>query len=166
MTRYAPPRTSLALSVVAGLVPVGLAGAYGWLALACTLGGVCTLAVGVVVGSRRAVTVGAAVQTVGVLAAGVAGTPAWLALAAGVAALVAWDVGGTAVDLGVQLGADADSRRLELVHAGATTLVGTATATVGYLAYQVQVGRRPVTAPVLLVVAALCLAVALSLSER
>ena len=76
--------------------------------------------------------------------------------------MVAWDAGGTAIDLGKQLGRAAGTTRLELVHAGSTALVGVVTAVGSLAVYQTSLGRSPLTAPMLLLIAALCIAVALT----
>ena len=123
-----PTRLSSGVAVAAAVVGFLLSGPYSWVALAAGGLGVFLVVAGVVGGRHAAVTAGCAGLVVGSIAAAQAGTPALFGLGSAVAALVAWDAGGTAIDLGAQLGRDAETTRLELVHAGSTALVGVVTA--------------------------------------
>lgn len=87
--------------LVAGLVPVRA----GW--------------------ERALVTTGAALLFVGVVTSGVvrgASRPALLV--AGIASVLAWDLGEQAISLGGQVGRGARTRRAELVHGGGTLVAG------------------------------------------
>lgn len=152
-----PTRLSGRFGVVAGLVAAAAAGLYSPTGGATALVGLAVLAGGLFAGTRRLVSIGAAGAFAGVLYAGVAGAPA-VALLVGVAAsVIAWDAAGTAVDLGDQLGREADTARLEAVHAAGSLVVGTAAAGVGYAVYLTAAGGQPTTALLLLLVAGLLL---------
>lgn len=156
-----PTRVSAAVAVGAAVVAFLLSGPYAWTSLAAGALGVALVLAGVLVGSHASVTVGSAALFAGVLAAGVAGVPEPFVLGGAVAAVVAWDAGGTAIDLGAQLGRAAATARLELVHASSTALVGTVAAAGSWALYRASLGSGTLTAPTLLAVAALCVALAL-----
>lgn len=159
-----PAGLSRALGIGAGALAVAAAGAYSVTAGAAAVTGIVVLAGGLAVGTRRAVTAGAAVLLGAVLAAGVEGAPA-AALLVGVGATVfAWDAGGFAVDLGAQLGREAETARLEVLHAAATAAVVLGTAGVGYGVYRSAAGGQPVAALLLLLVAGVVLAATLDYS--
>lgn len=152
-----PTRTSGRFGVGVGFVAVAAAGLYSIVGGGVALLGVATLAGGLFAGSRRLATTGSAATLVGVLYAGVAGASA-VALLVGVAAtVIAWDAAGTAIDLGAQLGREADTARLEAIHAAGSLVAGTATAGVGYAVYLIAAGGQPTTALLLLLVAAVLL---------
>lgn len=143
--------------MLAALVAWLASGLYALPALAVGVAGVALVGVGVGRGTRWAVTFGAAMLFAGVLVAGVFGTPAMVLLLATVATVLAWDAGGTAIDVGKQLGREADTIRVQLVHIGSTALVGGLTAGIGYGIYLTVATGQPLTALVLLLVAALLL---------
>lgn len=145
------------LSLVVGLVAVLSGGLYSWLALALGATGFLTLSVGLVRGTDRPVTIGAAGLAGGALAAGVEGAPVPAVLISVVAAIVAWDVAGNALGVGRQLGREAETGRLEAVHAATSAAVGLATAGAGYGLYRAGTGEQPVAALVFLLVAAVLL---------
>ena len=156
-----PARTSQLLSVIAGSVALGvaaLASADGALAAAV---GVLLVGGGVVRGSRRLVTVGSFVVLVGVLFGGLNAASPELLLPGTIATVLAWDFGEQAINVGEQLGREADTERLELSHAAASTVVAVATGGVGYGIYLAGAGDQPVTALVFLLVAVVALASAL-----
>lgn len=157
-----PTRTGSAIAVVAALVTLVAVGAFSWPALALAGLGVLAVVAGLALARHDAVTTGGAALFLAVLAAGVQSAPIPALLGGAVATVVAADSAGTAIDLGAQLGRGAPTLRLELVHAGGTALVGTAAAAVGWAVYQIGVGTTPLTAPVLLLVAALAVAGALA----
>ncbi|RJT04144.1 hypothetical protein, partial [Halococcus sp. IIIV-5B] len=108
----------------------------------------------------RQVTLGAAGVFCGILLAGLADAPPELLLLSTAGAVVAWDVATFAIDLGSELGRAAETRRLELVHAGASTGLALGAAIVGTLVYRF-VGGGPALAPVVLLCGAVVLAIAL-----
>lgn len=157
-----PTRLSSAVAVAAAVTAFLLSGPYSWVALAASGLGVVLVVVGLGTGRHAPVTVGSAGLLIGVVAAGVADTPPAFVLGGAVGTVVAWDAGGTAIDLGAQIGRDAGTTRLEVVHAGSTALVGCVTAVGSLALYWTSLGRSPLTAPALLLIAALCIAVALT----
>lgn len=157
-----PTRTGSAVAVLTALVALAAGGAFSWIALGLGGVGVVLLGTGIALARHDGVSLGAAALFVGVLAAGVEGAPVVALLVGAVATVVAWDSAGTAIDLGAQLGRESPTRRLELVHAGGTAVVGGLAATAGWSIYQISLGSTPLTGPVFLLVAALCLAGALA----
>ncbi|RQG91182.1 hypothetical protein EA462_04105 [Natrarchaeobius halalkaliphilus] len=89
----------------------------------------------------------------GVIVAGLEGSSIELTLLATVCVVVAWDLAGSAVDLGRQLGREADTRRLEIVQTVSSLLIGLTTVTIGYGVYAVAASGQPVGALVLLLLA-------------
>lgn len=90
---------------------------------------------------RALVTVGTALLFVGVVTSGVVrGASQLRLLVAGVAVVLAWDLGEQAVSLGGQVGRRARTHRAELVHGGATLAAGGAilAAALGVAALDVQ----------------------------
>jgi hypothetical protein len=156
-----PARTSRLLSLVAASVAVGAAALASSTGALVAVGGALLVAVGLVLGSRRFVTGGSFVALLGVLYGGLfAAPPAFLVL--GTAAVVlAWDVGEQAINVGEQLGREADTERLELMHAAGSTVVAASASGVGYGVYLLGAGGQPVTALVFLLVAAVALTSAL-----
>ena len=155
-----PPRLSEGLALGAGAV-----GALALVVSPPAFGpgvlGVIAVGVGLLRRSRAAVTLGAAGVFCGVLLAGLTGVPPELLLCSTASAVVAWDVATFAIDLGAELGRAAETRRLELVHAGASAGArARCGAVVGAVVYRL-VGGGPALAPVALLCGAVVLAVAL-----
>jgi len=157
-----PARLSSAVAVVAAVIAFLLSGPYSWVALAASGLGVLLVLVGVLTGRHVPVTAGSAGLIVGVIAAAFAETPPLFVLGGTVGAMVAWDAGGTAIDPGNSSVAQPGRPGWRLVHAGSTALVGVVTAVGSLAVYQTSLGRSPLTAPMLLLIAALCIAVALT----
>lgn len=65
------------------------------------------------------------------------------------------DSTGTVIDLGAQIGLEADSMRLELVHAGTIALVRTVASGFTWGLYRVSIGTYALTVLALLLVTAL-----------
>lgn len=129
--------------------------AYGSLpAFGAALVGASLLALGLLYGRRPAVDVAALLLFVGVLAGGFAGDSVEATLVGTVACVIAWDLGQCAIDLGEQLGREADTTRLEVVHVASSVLIGVVTVGAGYALYVVAVGGQPAAALVLLLLAA------------
>lgn len=149
------------LGVGAGAAALAVSAAYATVGGLVALAALLLVVAGLVSSSHRFVTVGAAALLGAVLYAGLEGAPAG-ALLVGVAACVfAWDAGGFAIDLGAQLGREADTRRVELLHALGSAAVAVATAGTGYAVYLVAAGGQPVAALLLLLLAGVLLAAAL-----
>jgi len=159
-----PARLSGALGVGAALLAVLATAAYSTTAGLAGLAGLLVLLTGVVAGVRRGVTLGAVVLLVGVLYAGLAGMPAAVLLVGVGATVLAWDLGGFAIDLGAQLGREANTRRVEAVHATASAAVAAAAAGVGYGVYLVATAGQPTLALLLLLLAGVLLAATLEYS--
>lgn len=157
-----PVRLGTGLAIVSALLAWLAVGAYSLLAVAIGAPGVALVVVGATRGARWAVTSGAAVLFAGVLVAGVFEAPPLALLAGTVLAVTAWDAGGTAIDLGEQLGRDADATRLQVVHVGSTALAGLLATGVSYGIYRAATGGQPVAALALLLVAAVMLTEALT----
>ena len=147
---YAAPRIASGAAAAGALFATVVLAAGSPLALVPAGFGAGLLVLGVVRGSKRAVTVASGLLFAGVLLAGVqaARPPALLLGAVGTA--IAYDAGRYAVGLGTQLRAGAPTRRAELVRVGATATVVTATAGVGALTFRVGTGGQPSTALVAL----------------
>ena len=152
-----PTRASSWLGIGAGVVAVASAGLYSVLGGALGLLGLAVVAGGLHTGSRRLVSIGTAGTFAGVISAGVGGAPAAVLLVGVAASVVGWDAAGTAIDLGAQLGREADTVRLEAVHAAGSTVAGTAAAGVGYAVYLTAAGGQPMTALLLLLAAGVLL---------
>jgi hypothetical protein len=149
-----PSPTGLALTVVPAVV-AALASAMFLPAAAVALLAVLVLTVGVRNASRRLLTLGAVVLFGAVLLAGATEAPTAFVLAGAGATVVAWDAGTNAVTVGRQLGAAADTRRLEVVHALATTGVAAVVGIVGFGAFRLASGGQPTVGVALLLLAAL-----------
>lgn len=103
---------------------------------------------------------------VGVLQAGVRTGSVELALAGTAFAVLTWDFGHTARDLGHQLGRDAETTRLEIVRILASVGTAIGTATLGYTIYLVGLGGGSNAALALLLLAVLFATMALGSSHR
>lgn len=127
--------------------------------LAATVGalGVLLAALGLVRGSRRLLGVAVAALVVGLLAAGMAGASPESSVLAMAATVLVWDVGENAINVGEQLGREADTRRLQLAHVGGGTAFVASVAGVAAAIYAVATGGQPAAAIVLLLVGAILL---------
>lgn len=152
-----PTSLGRALSASAAVLAVVASGYYSWHALVVATLGAVLVAIGLLLGSHRAVTVGSFGLVAAALFAGVQGAPVLPVLGSVVLAVIAWDVGGYAITIGDQLGREADTHRVEAVHAAATAGVGGLAATAGYAIYLVGTGNQPVAALLFLVLAAVLL---------
>ena len=158
-----PPETSRRLAVGAGVLAAVSVVPWTPGSLVVSAPGVLALTVGLRRGRRDAVSGGAAVLLLGVLLGGAAGAPAWGTLLGAGLALLAWDVGTNAIELGRQIGRDAVTREAELSHAAGTATVGICAGGTGYALFTVAQGGRPMMAVVVLSFAAVLLATALRL---
>jgi hypothetical protein len=157
---HAPARLSSGLAAL-----FALAAAVTTLAVVLSIplgvGGCIAILGGLARGSRKYINAGAAALVGGVLLAGVYGLTTPLVLAGVTAGVLAWDVADNAVSVGRQLGRGADTARGEVVHAAASTLVGTAVASGGYVVSRVVSGGRPLAALALVLLGAVVLLLAL-----
>jgi hypothetical protein len=161
MVTHAPPPLSVALSLLFGataLVGIGLAAVAGLPFAALAL---VAVAIGLLRGGRSWLARGAVLGTVGVLVAGVRGGAPEPLLVGLLGTVLAWDVGEHAIGLGEQLGREATTVRVEVVHAAASLAVGAGATTLGYGVYLGATGGQPVAALVFLVVGVVSLVAAL-----
>ena len=157
---HAPPRFSQVVSVVAALVAVVLTAPFAVLAAPFGLGGLVMVAVSVFSKhSRGWLTAGVGMILFGTLITGGYGTlPAELLLVAVGAALVAWDTGQYGIVLGNQLGRQAASQRIQIVHlAGSAIAIGVASA-FAYLIFLLSAGGQPAPAVAVAVIGIVLLA--------
>ena len=156
-----PARLSSALSLTAGAVAWATSALTGALTLAAGGAGFLVLLVGVVVGSRRGVTLGSAALLAGALAGGLTSGAPYLLLPGVMAGVLAWDLGEQAINVGEQLGRAADTTQLEVTHAAASSVVAVGGGGLGYAIYLFASGGQPMAALVFLLVAAVALTSAL-----
>lgn len=156
----APTRTSSVLALGSAVVTTA-ATVYSPFAFACCLLGGLVLATGLAAGNRLAVTAASGILVAGVLVGGVAGAPVTPTVVGIAGALLAFDLGSTALAVGEQLGRGAPTLRLELVHAAGSALVGLALVAGALVVHEAAAGSQPVTAVFGLVVAVVFLLVAL-----
>lgn len=157
----APPPLSVALAVLAAGVALLALAVGGTASLATAALGALALLVGLVRATRRHVTLGAALLVVAVAVAGFQGAGPEPLLVGVLATVVAWDTAEHGIGLGEQLGREAGTVRVQVVHAAATIGAGAIAAGVGYAVYRTAAGGQPVTAVVFLLVGAVALAAAL-----
>jgi len=156
-----PTTVSSLAAVVAGAFGLLLSGPYAPIALLTAAGGVVLLGAAAASGVRPLVTLGALGVFVAAVVAGGSGAPPSITLSAILTAVLAYDFGGTAVDLGEELGREADTRRLELLGVATSSLAGIAAATGSYLVYLVGATGQPLSAVVLLLITVFVLFIAL-----
>ncbi|WP_435152680.1 DUF7519 family protein [Haladaptatus sp. DFWS20] len=156
-----PARTSQLLATIAASVALGSSAFLGSVGVTGGVLGLVLVALGVVRGSRKIVTTGSFALLVGVLAGGLGTAPPELLIPGTIATVLAWDFGEQAINVGEQLGREADTQTLELMHAAASTVVAISAGGVGYGIYLLGSGGQPMTALVFLLIAALALTSAL-----
>lgn len=156
---HGTPRTSSVIAVVATAIGVALTAPFNVLAAPFGLAGVVIVAGALFLrDSRGYLSLGVGFGILGALLAGAYGAvPPALMLVAVSALLVAWDVGQHGVSIGQQLGRDTRTERLELVHAGITTLVIAVIDVGAFAVFQLAGGGRPASAAALVVIGAVVL---------
>lgn len=160
-----PTRFGSAVALLLAVATTVLAGRYAWLALGAGAVGTVLVVFAVRLGSRRALGGGAAGLFAAAIVAGGAGAPAGTVLAATVGAVLVWDAGATAIDLGAQLGTAASTVRLEALHLGGSAAVGGLTAGAAIVVYESAAGGYPVATLLFLVVATALLLAAIDRSD-
>lgn len=128
--------------------------------LTCVLG-VLVLGAGLLTGRQFAVTAGAGLLVLGSLVGGTQDAPVLVTLVGVATGLLAFDLGSTAVTLGEQLGREADTTQVELVHAVASTLVGGVLVGAGFGIHEAASNGQPLSGVLGLVIAVLVLVAAL-----
>lgn len=152
-----PDRFGVALAGALALLAAA-ATATSLLALPVGFGGALVLVLGTARGSGLAVGLGLAGLLGAVVLAGLFGAGPEALLVGSAAAVLAWDAGAQAVDLGNAMGRAADTSRALVVHTAVSTLVAAVVAVAGYAVFRLAGGTRPVSAVVLLVLGALLIA--------
>lgn len=152
-----PARISRWLAGFAGVLALVMSGFYSWSALLVGALGAVILCAGLLRGVVGAVTTGAFGLFIAAILAGVQRAPVLPVLTSITLAVVAWDIGGNAISIGEQLGRDAETTRIEIVHSVASLTVGVVTAGIGYAIYWFGTGGQPVAAVVFLVLGAVLL---------
>ncbi|MCL9813261.1 DUF7519 family protein [Natranaeroarchaeum aerophilus] len=160
-----PTKPGTAISLAAGALAVVVLGVTMPPSAGLTIPGVAVIAAGLHYGRERVVTGGGVLLFGGVLVAGVGDAGVGPTLIAGALSVLAWDVAVNAVELGEQVGYEAETRSAELSHAAGTTAVGFGTAVAAYALYVPFEGGRPIVSVVLLTIAAVLLASALRVSS-
>jgi len=155
-----PARLSQFLAGGAVLFVLGTAGVSSTLSLLLASGGTALAGSGLFFGRSGAVTAGLVVLLSAVLAAGVAGASTLRLLSSVAATVFAWDVGRNAIHVGNQLGRDAETVEIELVHAAGTLVVASFAGALGYWLFVLPVAA-PSVALLALLIAGTLLAVAL-----
>jgi hypothetical protein len=153
-----PPVSSSLVAGAAAVVTVPIAGLGSTTGLAFAAIGFVVFAVGLWWSHRRAIDAGSVALFFGVVVGGIGTTVVEPTVVGTITTILAWDIAHGAVDLGEQLGREAETTRLEAVHVISSSLVGLLSGTVGYAIYVVA-GGQPVAAAVLLVLAALLIIV-------
>lgn len=159
MTRLTRP-TAIG-SVCATLLALGFGGFGSWMGLAVGALGTVMVVVGLHRDTDRLLSLGAVGLFAGALLAGIDGATAPVLLVAVTCSVLAWDLGGYAIEIERRLGEHARTNRAEIVHATGSVAVGTLTIGVGYGMYVSGSGGQPLSALLFLLVAAFLLIAAL-----
>lgn len=160
MTKFtrAPRRTGSVIAITSGVLTVVLTGLFAWSSFMMGLIGILCLSAGVLTGRGRLVSFGAIGLFACVVITGALGAPSLAVLIGAVATVVAWDSGQNAISLGQQLGQKSPARTIELVHTGATALVGAVAISAGYGIFLVARGGESSSAFFFLLLAAVFIA--------
>ena len=134
-------------AVGAAVLAALTSGLFAFLALPLSAGGVGMIAGGLFYAHNRSwVTIGTASLFLGVLVAGGFGAPIELLLISMIGTLLAWDFGQHSISLGRQVGRHSTTRRNEIIHCGASTMVACVAAAIGLAVFLTAGGGRPVAA--------------------
>lgn len=152
-----PAKLSGTLAVVGAALAALTAATASTTGLLVGLAGVALVAVGVGVGGTRTLGLGAVFAFVAALWGGVDGAGAPVVLVGVLGALLAWDLGEQAIDVGRQVGRSAPTRRGELGHAAASVAVGATAALAALGVYRVATGGLTTSTLAILGLAALLL---------
>lgn len=162
---YQPAGVSTVVAVGASMVAtVTLASV--WLAASIGAGlGTVLLVAGLIRGSRKLVSVGAGAMLFSLVTAGLADAPVIPVVITAVAVLVAYDAAQYTVQLGKQVGADADTTSTELSHIGVTVAVTVACGTLGIGVFTLAPAQQPGIVLFTLLVAAVLFLSGLALTK-
>lgn len=163
MTRSVSAGTPLPSSVVslAAAVAASVVTAVSAYALAASVAGLVLLGVGVVRASSRAFTAGTGLLFAAVVVAGMLGMAPVYLLVAAFFVLSSWEAGQYGFGVAAEVGHDAPTRRIELVHLLGSTVVLVAGASVGFGAFLATTGGKPALALLALLVGTVAFLVAL-----
>lgn len=156
-----PTTVAAACAIVAALAAVVAVGYVSPVVILLGGVGLVVLGAGLVRGVDGAVDLGCVGLFLGVVVAGLQGGSVEATLVGTAGTVVAWDLAGSAIALGDQLGREASTVRLEAVHAASSLLVGLTTVGIAYAIYAFAAGGQPVGALVLSIAAALLVTVGL-----
>lgn len=158
-----PARFSSAASILLAVGATLSGGLYSWLSLG--LGTISTMLVlyGIVQHSQRSVEWGAAVLFTSVVVGATHGAPHGMILVGVVGSVMTYDASTTAIELGEQLGRNANTIRIEAVHFIASLGIGVFTVSTGHLIFEVTTGGYPVTTLVFFVIATILLLASIQL---
>lgn len=150
-----PTIVSAGLAILAAILAVATSSIVSLLSLGFGILGLFGFAGGVISGYRPAVSVGTAGIVIGLLLGGLLGTPTELLVIGMVGTILAWDYGHNAISMGTQIGRSSKTSRAELAHAGASLLLGSLVAAVGYGIFWAAPSSQPISALVFLILASL-----------
>ena len=136
MIDRSPARTSTSIALGTSAIAVLSMAIWHWLGLLIALFGFCCVMVGLGRRSRTLLGAGVGWFTIAVVFGVVIGVPTEVVLVGMVCAVLAWDAGQRALTIGEQLGQEATTTRLEVLHTAASGFVG-----VGTLGVTVLVSR-------------------------
>lgn len=163
MTEFepAPPQLGLGLAFLFGAGAAAFAGSGSGLSLMLGGLGIAFFVGGLFLGEQPFLTMGAVFLFMANLARLVVGGDLELSILGTVFAITAWDVGEHAHDLGQYVGREGRSDQAVLTHAMLSVLVGIVPVGLGYVIYSLAPGGRPLSALVLLLLAALFVVIGL-----
>lgn len=156
-----PPRLGLLVAFGLIAVSVALAGSGSGLSLALAIIAFTLMVGGLFVRLEPLLTTGAVLLFLAHLVRLGAGGDIELSILGAIFAVAAWDVGEYTHDLGHYVGREGRSRHAVLTHSMASLLVGIAPVAVGYIVFAIAPGGRPLSALVLLLLAAVLITVGL-----
>jgi len=160
-----PTRPGTVISLAVAVLAATLLGVLMAPSIGLSLPGIVLLGAGLRYGCERLVTGGGLALFAGALVAGIGAAGVGTVLIGGALSVVSWDIAVNAIELGEQVGREAETRSAELSHAAGTVSVAFGTAVVAYALYAGVDGGRPIVSVVLLTVAAVLLASALRLES-
>lgn len=145
-----PSRFGIGLALTLALLSPVATAVASTVGAATAVVGVLALATGLTAASQRVVSIGTALQVIGVLYAGyIGGSPEPLLVGA-LTAVLAWDAASNAIAIGDQLGRETSTARAETVHSAASLAVGSLAVVVGYAVFAAAAGSQPLAALLLL----------------
>nr|WP_206537077.1 hypothetical protein [Haloferax mucosum] len=160
MSDDAPPLVSSSVALLSATVALVLTAVSTYTLAAGALGAVVAL-VGFTRGSRGTHALGTALLAGSIVLAGMLGVAPRFLLAAACFALVSWDVGRNGFSIVAEVGSEAPTLRIELLHAVSSTVVFALGSSVGYAVFLTATGTQSVLALLALLVGSVALSIAL-----